>query len=191
MSNWVYDGTTNSGTLNFPKADGFTIPLGANPVQFVDALTDWNVVGQALTDLRFAVASGNFIGFGARFASGSYPVTANVGQVGNPGNPNLDFLFVRSDGALVQHRAAGLANPGDFVLNAAAANVLYQQYAEITLPTGSIGGTFPFGSAGSAIVYLKNNGLGLGASPALNRSQLVIRWSVDWTETVIAESPAL
>ena len=190
MSNWVYDGTTNSGTLNFPKTDGVTIPIGGDPTKFVDAV-EYNVVGQALTDARFAIVSGNFFGFGQRFASGSYPVLTGIGNVGLAGNPNLDFIFIRSDGALVQHRAAGLANPGDFVLNAAAANVLYQQYAEIFLATGSLAGTFPIGSSGSAIVYLKNNQLPAGQTPAQNRSQLVVRWSVDGAETIIAESPAL
>jgi hypothetical protein len=62
------------------------------------------------------------------------------------------------------------------------------------LTTGSNPSTtpgFPFGSSGGAIVYLKNNGQPTGQSPAVNRSQLVIRWSIDGTETIIAESPAI
>jgi hypothetical protein len=185
MSNWVYDGTTNSGSLNFPKTDGTNIPVGGDPTKFVDA-TEYNVVGQALTDTRYAITSGNFFGFGSRLASGSLPAGIDTTR---------DFLYLRNDGALIQHKGTfGGATAGDFVIAAAAANVLYQQYSEITLPTGSIPSTVPgfgFGSPGGAILYLKNNGRPTGQSPAVNRSQLVIRWSIDGTETIIAESPAI
>jgi hypothetical protein len=185
MSNWVYDGTTNSGSLNFPKTDGTPIPVGGDPTKFVDAV-DYNVISQALTDTRFAITSGNFFGFGSRQVSGALPPGALVTN---------DFLFLRQDGALIQHKGSYLgATPGDFVIAAAAANVLYQQYSEIVLPTGSNPATtpgFPFGSPGGAIVYLRNNGQAVGQTPAVNRSQLVVRWSIDGTETVIAESPAI
>lgn len=185
MSNWVYDGITNSGTLNFPKTDGTPIPVAGDPTKFVDAV-EYNVVGQALTDTRFAIISGNFFGFGSRLPSGSLPAGAKITD---------DFLFLRQDGALIQHKGTfGGATPGDFVVAAAAANVLYQQYSEIVLPTGSNPNTVPgfaFGSPGGAIVYLKNNGQPVGQTPAVNRSQLVVRWSIDGSETILAESPAI
>jgi hypothetical protein len=159
--------------------------VGGDPTKFVDAV-DYNVVSQALTDIRFAITSGNFFGFGTRLPSGSLPTGADITK---------DFIFLRQDGAIIQHKGTfGGATPGDFVIAAAAANVLYQQYSEIVLPTGSNPSTtpgFPFGSSGGAIVYLKNNGQPTGQSPAVNRSQLVIRWSIDGTETIIAESPAI
>jgi hypothetical protein len=185
MSNWVYDGTTNSGSLNMPKTDGAVIPVGGDPTKFV-AGVEYNVVGQALTDVRFAIISGSFFGFGSRLPSGSLPAGAKVTD---------DFLFLRQDGALIQHKGTfGGATAGDFVIAAAAANVLYQQYSEIVLPTGSNPSTVPgfgFGSPGGAIVYLKNNGQATGQNPAVNRSQLVIRWSIDGSETILAESPAI
>lgn len=184
-SNWVYDGATVSGTLNFPKTDGAVIPIGGDPTKFVDAV-EYNVVSQALTDTRFAIISGSYFGFGTRLASGSLPSGSKASD---------DFLYLRVDGALIQHKGTfGGATPADFVIAAAAANVLYQQYAEISLPTGSNPSTvpgFPFGSPGGAIVYLKNNGAAVGQNPAVNRSQLIVRWSLDGTETILAESPAI
>jgi hypothetical protein len=181
MSSFVYDGTTNSGSLQFPKLDGTVIPIGGNPTQFVDAV-DWNAANQALVDIRTAIVSGSYFGFGNRYAAAN-----NVPPgPGFSNTTNNDYLYLRTDGTLIQHKKDGT----EVVLAAAAANVLFQQYTEISLPTGSISG-FPFGSSGSAIVYVKNNQQLVGQTPAVNRSQLVVRWSIDGSETVIAESPAL
>jgi hypothetical protein len=177
MVDFILNLKTDSGSLSYPKVDQNVLPAGADPTHFVSG-SEWNTVCQALVDTRKNILSGSVFGFGARYAS--------PGDVGLPVIPtfnkiNGDYLYVRSDGALVQHKR----DNSEFVLAAAAANVQYSQYAELdTLPSPV---SLPALTQGSAILYLKSNG---SSTPGQRRSQLVIRWGTDNSDTVIAEGPA-
>lgn len=172
MSSFVYDNTTDLGLLPYPKADQTTIPAGAQTGSYVSS-NDWNVVNTALRDVRDAITSGTYFGFGARTSSGSIPSTR--------GGSNQDFLWVRSDGVLMQRKAVtNGAAPADFaiqtVANASVATILSEQDSA----------NLASASSGSLILYCRSNGL----SQPNRRTQLVVRWWNDQSETVIAEGPA-
>lgn len=59
MPNFVYDNTN----LIFPKLDLTPLPPAANPAQYLVA-ADWNVLNQAVIDIRGAILTGKFHGFG-------------------------------------------------------------------------------------------------------------------------------
>jgi hypothetical protein len=175
MADFILDFTTDSGSLSFPKIDGVAPPPGANPDAFVSS-SNWNAINQAVVDIRQNIISGSIFGFGARYSNPSAVPTI-------PGHEKLttDYLYVRTDGALVQHKRDGT----EFVLAAAAANAQYTQFAEIdTLPTPL---ALPALTQGSAIIYLRSNG---ESTPGLRRTQFVVRWGTDNSDTVIAEGPA-
>jgi hypothetical protein len=166
MPNFVYDSTGSYGVLAYPKIDDHVTPGDNN--KKVSA-NDWNAVNADLDDVRLALTSGSYFGF-IRFPS--YPSFAGA---------NADYLWLRTDGTLMQHKRDG----SDFQLSAVAANVTYTQYSEIASPAP------PTSNPPSAILYLKNNGEVAGQSPLKRRTQLVVRWyhGAEF-DTVIAESPA-
>lgn len=175
MADFITNATTDSGTINFPKFDQIQLPPGTNAVNIVSG-SEWNSVCQALFDIRTGIISGSFFGFGKRFAS--------IGAISQPpgiGNlATVDLLYVNADGALVQHKRDG----SEFIIAAAAANVQYSQYAELdTLPTPVI---LPALTQGSGIIYFRSNG---STTPGQRRTQLVVRWGTDNSDTVIAEGP--
>lgn len=189
MADFIVNATTDSGSVNLPKFDQIQLPPGTD-ISHVVSGSEWNSVCQAILDTRRNMLSGSFFGFGQRFAGaasitppaadseGRGPGGAGAGTVAAINS--LDFLYVRTDGSLIQHKKDG----SEFVLAAAAANVQYTQYAELdTLPTPVI---LPALTQGSAILYLRSNG---STTPGSRRSQLVIRWGTNNTDTVIAEGP--
>lgn len=172
MASFVYDNQTDLGLLQYPKTDQTPIPPGASTGSFVTA-NDWNIAMTALKDVRDAITSGSYFGFGARTASGSIPTTRGGG--------NQDFLWIRSDGVLMQRKATvGATAPADFaiqtVANAAVATTLTEQNStDISNAT-----------SGSLILYARSNGL----SQPNRRTQIVVRWWNDQSETVLAEGPS-
>lgn len=175
MADFILNATTDSGSINFPKFDQIQLPAGTDLTHVVSG-SEWNSVCQALFDTRKNMLSGTLHGFGLRFASAaSISQPPGIGAIAS-----LDFVYVRTDGALIQHKRDG----SEFVLAAAAANVQYTQYAELdTLPTPVI---LPALTQGSAIIYLRSNG---SSTPGSRRTQLCIRWGTDNSDTVIAEGP--
>lgn len=174
MADFIQNASTNSGSINFPKVDQITLPAGTDITHVVSG-SEWNSVCQALFDIRTSMLSGSLGGFGQRFA--------NAASISSPQGVNLntlDFLYIRTDGSLVQHKKDGT----EFVLAAAAANVQYSQYAE--LDTAATPTTLPALTQGSAILYVRSNGSKTAGS---RRTQIVVRWGTDNTDTVIAEGP--
>lgn len=175
MADFIINATTNSGTINFPKFDQIQLPEATDVTRVVSG-SEWNSVCQALFDLRAGILTGSFIGFGSRFSSGGA-----VTQPSLIGSVNaLDFLYVKTDGSLIQHKKDGT----EFVLAAAAANAQYTQYAELdTLSTPIL---LPALTQGSAIFYIRSNG---SVTEGQRRTQFVLRWGTDNSDTVIAEGP--
>lgn len=174
MADFIINGITGSGSLNFPKSDALILPAGTDPTQIISG-SEWNSVCQAVVDIRKNVVSGSLFGFGVRAASAAgVPVPSGVNL------NSLDFLYVRTDGALIQHRADGT----EYVLGAVPSNVQYIRATEVdTIPTPTV---LPTLNQGSGIIYFRSNG---SRSPGSRRTQLVVRWGTDNSDTVVAEGP--
>lgn len=98
MADFILTATTDSGTVNFPKTDRFTVPAGVTSVQLVSG-SEWNSLCQAVVDTRKNILSGSVFGFGVRYANaGSVPTIPGHSKVTG------EFLWVSNVGQLTLHR---------------------------------------------------------------------------------------
>src|SRR5258708_18964472 len=147
MSDFILNNISNSGTLNFPKTDALIVPANANLATVVSG-SEWNAVCQSLVDVRKNILSGSVFGFGSRFAnSGTVPAIPGFSAF------TSDYLYVRTDGALIQHKLDG----SEFVIiSSVLSGTQFTQYSEIdTLPSPVV---LPPITQGSAILYFRSNG---------------------------------
>lgn len=183
MANFVADFTTDSGSLDFPKSDQAAVPPGTDPNKYVDS-ADWNSVNQAVVDIRNSLISGSIIGFGARYSSaGGIPTMVN-----SPFHRfTNDYLYVADTGhldapagALIQHRRDGT----EYVLSSVTPSTLIITLAESD--DNDIPISIPVLTQGKAVIFLASNGSTVVGE---RRTQLIVRWGTDNSDTIIAEGP--
>lgn len=175
MSSFVYDGQNTLGMPPWPKQDQASIPLGAFTGSFVVA-ADWNILNASLVDIRTAITSGSYFGFGSRTTSGSLPSTV--------GGNNQDFLWMRNDGVLMLRKAnVGAVGPTDFPVQLASSTSLANVTTLTEIDPNTLAGLIP---SASLAIYARSNGL----NQPNRRTQIVVRWWNDSTDTVIAEGNA-
>lgn len=86
MPHFVYDNTA----LNFPKVDLNVLPVGADPVQYIQA-DDWNVSEQALTDVKSMLRGARFYGVELQITD---PAPADV----------TNYLWINTSGVVTLRR---------------------------------------------------------------------------------------
>lgn len=93
MSNFVYDNTS----LNFPKSDLVPLTVGADPDKFIVS-ADWNILCQAVIDLRGALTSSEYIQFTeAASVPGGDPVAGKARLWVKAETPNV-LMFTDDEG---------------------------------------------------------------------------------------------
>lgn len=187
MANFVADFTTDSGSLDFPKSDQAAVPPGTDPNKYVDS-ADWNSVNQAVVDLRKNILSGSVFGFGGRYTgagAGGNPVPTMSNNSFNPFTG--DYLYVADTGhldapagALIQHRRDGT----EYVLSSVTPSTLIITLAESD--DNDIPISIPVLTQGKAVIFLASNGSTVVGE---RRTQLIVRWGTDNSDTIIAEGP--
>lgn len=98
MANFAYTRTGSYGsiTTNFPKGDVTPIQPGEDATKYVQAF-EWNADVDALVSLSYAITSGTFFGF----------IRSATSPSGTAGGVSTDYLWVDSNGNLMQHLANG------------------------------------------------------------------------------------
>lgn len=92
MSHFVYDGTS----LAYPKADDVPLAISDDPTKFVQA-SEWNLLNQAVVDLRDVITLGKYHGFTAQALD---PTPVGVAA----------YIWSRTDGALLYRTPLGPTN---------------------------------------------------------------------------------
>jgi hypothetical protein len=176
MSDYILNDTTDSGSLDFPKSDAIVLPPSVDPTQVVIS-TSWNALNQATRDIRKNILSGSVFGFGTRYAN-----AAAVPAIPGMSPTTSDYLYVKSDGTLVQHKRD---NTEFSIAPATVTSQIYYQLEENDTRVPAV--TLPTLVQGDVLVYARSNGSSIAGQ---RRSQLVVRWGTDNSDTVIAEGPA-